>query len=285
MTDPAPSPAEGEAGYALVGAVMALLAVSAVALGIITETRIALAGGGADIARAKAEAGADAGVALALHELVDGGDGAAALVDGRSRTFTLAGTEISVTVEDERGKVPLNLLEDDGVERLLRQAGVDGEALATARDSLLDWLDDDDEPRAAGAEADFYERSGIAPRNGPLRSIDELARVRGFTAAMVERMRPWVTVDPDAAPFYPARATPEALAVMAPGDPASAIAAAREAAGQRIALGFGQEGSLVGHPFTIVADARAPGNGHVRREVRVVIQKSDAHPYAIRAVR
>ena len=50
-------------------------------------------------------------------------------------------------------------------------------------DAILDWVDDDDEEREFGAEADFY--SGLAPayapKNGPLDSLDELLLVRGVT--------------------------------------------------------------------------------------------------------
>jgi hypothetical protein len=58
--------------------------------------------------------------------------------------------------------------------------------------SVLDWLDEDDDPRDAGAEAEWYRRRArTLPRNGPLRDPAELRLVRGFedvTVAELERM-------------------------------------------------------------------------------------------------
>ncbi len=54
-------------------------------------------------------------------------------------------------------------------------------------DSILDWIDADDEPRPFGAEADDYLASGLSytPRNGPMASIDELLLVRGVTPTLL----------------------------------------------------------------------------------------------------
>ena len=45
-------------------------------------------------------------------------------------------------------------------------------------DSILDWMDEDDEIREFGAEAEYYIT--YAPKNGPLDSIAELLLVRGI---------------------------------------------------------------------------------------------------------
>ncbi len=54
-------------------------------------------------------------------------------------------------------------------------------------DALLDWMDADDEPRAFGAEATWYEENAAAvrPTNAPLRSLHQLAFVRGFDEQFV----------------------------------------------------------------------------------------------------
>ncbi|HTI62889.1 MAG TPA: hypothetical protein VL524_05220 [Gemmatimonadaceae bacterium] len=47
--------------------------------------------------------------------------------------------------------------------------------------ALEDWIDPDDDPRANGAEREWYELAGrFAPRNDSLADLRELARVRGF---------------------------------------------------------------------------------------------------------
>lgn len=54
-------------------------------------------------------------------------------------------------------------------------------------DAILDYLDEDDEPRDFGAEIDYY--SGLeppyAPKNGPLETVEELLLVRGVTPQLL----------------------------------------------------------------------------------------------------
>ncbi|MEX0867486.1 MAG: type II secretion system protein GspK, partial [Pirellulales bacterium] len=54
-------------------------------------------------------------------------------------------------------------------------------------DALLDWIDEDDEPREFGAEAEYY--TGLdppyRPKNGPLESIEELLLVRGVAPLLL----------------------------------------------------------------------------------------------------
>lgn len=54
-------------------------------------------------------------------------------------------------------------------------------------DSILDYLDGDDEPREYGVETSYYE--GLSPayraKNGPFDSIDELLNVRGVTPQLM----------------------------------------------------------------------------------------------------
>ncbi len=65
-------------------------------------------------------------------------------------------------------------------ERLMKLPGV----TAYAADSILDWIDDDEEPREFGAEAAWYASQGLPyqPRQGAIQSLAELLLVRGVSA-------------------------------------------------------------------------------------------------------
>ncbi|MCH2211663.1 MAG: general secretion pathway protein GspK [Fuerstiella sp.] len=54
-----------------------------------------------------------------------------------------------------------------------------------AADSILDWIDSDDQPREFGAEQEYYARLNIpyTPRNGVPTSVEELLFVKGVTRA------------------------------------------------------------------------------------------------------
>ncbi len=54
-------------------------------------------------------------------------------------------------------------------------------------DAILDWLDEDDDTRTFGAEADYYQSlaTPYAPANGPMANLDELLMVRGVTPQLL----------------------------------------------------------------------------------------------------
>ena len=117
-------------------------------------------------------------------------------------------TGIRFGLEDESTKLNLNalpLMDATAAEGDLGTAG-DEESTDTAQqllmtlpgmteytaDSILDWIDEDDEPREFGAEADYYSalEPAYSPKNGPLETIEELLLVRDVT--------PWLLFGADA---------------------------------------------------------------------------------------
>lgn len=117
---------------------------------------------------------------------------------------SVEGGEIGGEMTDEQAKWNLNnLLSGDGsinagglevFRRLLRLLELPP-VLASA---LGDWLDSDDETSPDGAEDAYYLTLSPPYRsaNRPLTDVDGLLRVRGFDAAVVERLRPHVTALP-----------------------------------------------------------------------------------------
>jgi type II secretory pathway component PulK len=275
--------AHHERGYALVAALAAMALFAALSLSLIQTARIGLARAGGLAARAQASAAADAGLALALHDLVDDDLRRQGLRDGRALQIDFHDAHITIRLADERGKVPINALDETLLTRFLERQGLAGRDLAVARDSLLDWLDDDDEARADGAEAPAYAAAGIAPRNGPLWSAAELARVLGFGPMLAARLAPFITTDPDARTFDAAHADPRALAALDEnGGAVTAVIRSRELTGNQTALAPGDSGGLSGRPFTVIIDADVPG-GHAHREAVVERIGSSAHPWRVRA--
>lgn len=109
---------------------------------------------------------------------------------GRFTVFTsdLRQPELGLTrfgIVDESSKLNLNtLLEGDQDEEELRdRLMLLPEMTIEIADALLDWIDDDEEPRQFGAENEYY--GTLTPpyqtRNAPFESIDELLSVRGIT--------------------------------------------------------------------------------------------------------
>lgn len=148
--------------------------------------------------------------------------------------------EVAGRITDAHGRLNLNnLRRDNGVideqaltayRRLLANVGL-GEELA---ETLADWLDADDSPRAAGAEKAWYQQQGdhAASLGQPLEHLGNLARLKGYAPQVIARLRDFVCVLPGNQPVNLNTARPEVLAALQPGlDLAAARALARSRQG------------------------------------------------------
>ena len=83
--------------------------------------------------------------------------------------------------------------------------------------SLADWEDADDETGVPGGAENYYYLGLPQPyraANAPLSDIDELRWVRGYTAEVVARLAPFVTVLPEQATVNVNTASPEVIAAV-----------------------------------------------------------------------
>ena len=95
-------------------------------------------------------------------------------------------------LEDESTKLNLNALlaadkaDPGGNAARLILMGLPGMTEYIA-DAILDWLDEDDEPREFGAELETYATQAMpyAPRNGPIDTIEDLLLVQGVTPGLL----------------------------------------------------------------------------------------------------
>lgn len=99
-----------------------------------------------------------------------------------------------VRIEDEKGKIPLNKLVDGGAvnadikEMLLRLLALPEFELSPQEgaeivDSIIDWIDENDEISGRGAESSYYASLPVAyaAKNGPLDCIEELLMIKGIS--------------------------------------------------------------------------------------------------------
>lgn len=96
----------------------------------------------------------------------------------------LANGTISYKITDENGKIDLNKAPRDLLIKVLKASGLEiGELRDIIADSILDWIDKNDDHLLNGAESDYYQ--SLSPpynaRNGFFNSVDELLKVRGVT--------------------------------------------------------------------------------------------------------
>lgn len=119
---------------------------------------------------------------------------------------------LRITIEDESAKLSLNHIagangtfidEADPTGsyygtavRLFRKLQLPGVELC---DAVADWIDENDIPKPGGAESQWYNarKPSFAAKNARLDTFEELALLKGFSAEVFMKIRPFVTVYAD----------------------------------------------------------------------------------------
>jgi len=141
------------------------------------------------LSRARFQAGllAESGANIASHPDIGPGDAALWREYGDGRSF-----EARITTEG--GRLLVNSLDEDLMRETARELfirwGVDASSAEIAADSLADWIDEDGDPRANGAENGFYGNLDFPefPPNEDFSSLEQLLLVRGMDE--VARVQP-----------------------------------------------------------------------------------------------
>lgn len=96
-------------------------------------------------------------------------------------------TLIRFGVTDEAAKLNLNHATPAQLGALLRQVVPPDTQVQELIDPLLDWIDEDDEPREFGAETEYYASLEVPYRakNAPLETVEELLLIKGFNGQIL----------------------------------------------------------------------------------------------------
>ena len=240
---------------------------------------------------AQALAAAEAGVWLAVERLLTQDRGLAArAID----TVEFAGRTITVAIENEAGKLNLNLARTELIENLLRQTALSDAARTALLHAILDWRDLDGDRRDDGAEDADYRRAGYpyGAKDGPFNAVDELRYVHGMTETVYRGLAPALTVYGRHSGVDPRAASREALLAV-PGAEAGTV---DQYVGQRAAngaaddqtLGTGIDRRFLGpapsEVWRITATAQAGG---ARRSITAFVElgRETGTPYTLLAWR
>lgn len=89
---------------------------------------------------------------------------------------------ISVKITDMERKFNINLADKNVLQQaLVVLMGVDASVVSTISDSILDWIDKDEDNHLSGAESDYYMNLNppYVAKDGPMDDISELLLVKG----------------------------------------------------------------------------------------------------------
>jgi general secretion pathway protein K len=266
-----------ERGFALVTVLWAAMVLAAIAASITATGRTEARLNNTRYSTARLGAIAEGAINIAILRMLDPAPAGHPPADGIPFTLAFAGGSVSVRVEDEAGKIDLNLNQGELLRRLFVEVGVEPLAAQGLVDKILDWREAGAGRRLNGAKAEDYRDAGFAyrPRAAPFESVAELQLVMGITPALFVRVAPSLTVYSQSAWVDPAFAPPDVLAALAGMDaaPESEILV-RRAAGEGAPV-------MIGHAFTIEAEIGDTGGLRVQRNAIVRLTGSPKLPLVV----
>ena len=113
-----------------------------------------------------------------------------------ARCVATGGTLLIIRIEDEAGKVNINLADERLLSAFFAGLGATPDQAAEYTDRVLDFRDDDNDTRPHGAELADYVAAGsnISPKNGAFDTVDELSQVLGLAPELTARAKTFATV-------------------------------------------------------------------------------------------
>jgi general secretion pathway protein K len=206
---PCSSPQDGAGGFALLAVIWILALLVILAAGLAADT-----GGEARLARnrvaqAQARALAEAGVTLGVYSMLDGTLATEWRADGSEHQMDYGGGQLTIALQDEGGKVDLNVAPPELIEGLFGALGVEDAAALTR--AIVDRRTAFAAASPAAVPQLPAQRgiAGLAPIPGlgrgpgagfdmramPFAAVEELRLIPGVTQAVYRRIRPFVTVE------------------------------------------------------------------------------------------
>ncbi len=265
---------------------MTLLAVLLVGFAGDARTELLLARNHYETAAARGIA--DAGVSLALLGILDPSLDSQWRADGRQRVFAYGGGSIRVTVQDEAGKVDLNMAPPELLAGLLRTVGAADVDAAAVLQAIIDRRQTQSGGAPGGRRRNLPALAGSSP-DSAFRTIDELRLLPGMTRALYDRLAPFVTIYSGAADIDPLTAPPEVLRSLPganPGEVENFIAARDRLGSAPGALPpLGSAAGFLAHralqAATITSEGRTAVGATFTRQAVISISPDPGAPYAI----
>lgn len=154
------------------------------------------------------------------------------------------GAKIEIRAVGENGLIDINYASRPLLQLILKQTGMDEQAVENMLDVLEDFRDVDDLRRLNGAEDADYENEGLpfGAKDAPFERIEELQQVLGMTPQLYQALTRYLTVNSGASGINPMLAPRQTLLLIAEGEAAKVDAYIRkreESEGQYIQPDFG----------------------------------------------
>ena len=182
-----------------------------------TETRLTAR----QLHAAQARALAEAGVWLAVNDLLKPEAQRKWTADGTVNDLDLFNGSVALSIQDQSGLIDLNTARIKLLQGLFSSVAQNNDDVSGIVNAILDWRDRDNLTRINGAEDADYRQAGYAygAKDGPFNSVDELRKVMGMTEQIYRKVKPALTIYSHMPGINPEVATREALLAIPGSDP------------------------------------------------------------------
>lgn len=279
-----------DAGIALVTVLWMLTLLTTVAMGLSMHVRSEAKLARNLLSAKQARYAAEGGVQLAIGQLLRPqrewqGDGAV-------HELRIGDADIRIAVQDEAGKIDLNLAMPETLGNLFAAIGVESPHRDGLVDEILDWRDPDSLRRLHGAEDNEYLHAGRkhGAKDGKFDSVDELQMLLSMTPLIFEQIRHSVTVYSRQTGINPGVASAEVLRAVS-GLDASAVDeyieernVSRQSRTAVPALPTADKRLLTNAQdatFTVTSNARLPDGAMARVTATVAMRQGEQQPFTI----
>jgi general secretion pathway protein K len=196
-----------------------LLGMLAMSFSFAMRTEAIAARNGLDAARAYYQARTGVNRAIAVLSLPAADNAFMAPLSGRDDD-----SSYETRIVNEGGKIDINLVQETRLKEVLQNGGLSPEEAGNVGDAILDWRDQDDMPRAGGAESAYYDflPEPVKIRNGKLAALDELLAVKGVTPDLYTRFLSRAFTVHGSSPMVDVNSAPREVLLAMPGFTAKA---------------------------------------------------------------
>jgi general secretion pathway protein K len=183
-------------GFALIIVLWAFVLIALIVSHLTTGGRTELRIAGNLVANAAAQAAADGAIYQAIFNLLNPRPDERWRLDGSTHELQIGNSRVTLQLENEAARINPNLASPELVKALLNTVSGNPEQAATVASAIGDWIGTSRGPRPLSRINVEYQAAGLqyGPPGEPLESIDELGRVRGMTPALLEALRPHLTL-------------------------------------------------------------------------------------------
>ena len=265
----------------MVAAVAAIGAFAFISFEVLAADRGVISGVSSRVEQARLAAAADAGMMMAIHGVGQEDQSQRWAIDGHPREVVFRGVDLLITVQDERGKAPLDGLNPAQSRALFQGAGATDDRLDALVDELRDFQSADDDDTVTPAPAEAQGLAAAPLRHGGFRTVGDLMVLKDMDANLYSRIAPAVTVFfEESGPFERGHASPLAAATMrASEDESPEEEQLDQQSEDNKPTEAIEDENLIGRSLTVNVIARGPNGAQTHRMAIVELTGSNnPHP-------